>query len=160
VAERWWSRHTSEGDVSMPSTHVLTTKVARHDIAPNRRRGGDIRVLLGPATVGATSGFLGVLTLAPGEFVAEHYHPYSEEFLYVVRGTALVRLDGEDVTLAEGEAVLVPIGVRHRLTNTGDVEALLTFQLCPLAPEPKLGHVDTELLPGDGPALHVGKAAR
>lgn len=138
------------------STPKAALRKAARDVAPNRRRGGDIRVLLGPATVGSTSGFLGVLTLAPGEFVSEHYHPYSEEFLYVVRGEAVVRLDGEDVVVAEGEAVLAPIGVRHRVTNVGDVEAVLTFQLSPLAPEPRLGHVDTEPMPGDGPALHVG----
>src|SRR3954470_21538791 len=84
-------------------------RVALADIPPNRRRGGDIRVLLGPATVGATSGFLGVLTLAPGEYVSEHYHPYSEEFLYVVRGDVVVRIDGEDIPLTASEAVLVPI---------------------------------------------------
>ena len=54
--------------------------------AADRRRGGELRVLLAPRTVGSTSGFMGVATLLPGERIAEHYHPYSEEFLYVVRG--------------------------------------------------------------------------
>ena len=66
--------------------------VARSDIPPNTRRGAEIRVLLGPATVGATTGFLGVATLEPGESIAEHYHPYSEEFLYVISGTLTVDL--------------------------------------------------------------------
>jgi putative monooxygenase len=52
-------------------------KVRVADVRPNRRRGGDIRVLLGPNTVGSTSGFMGVLALEPGEYVSEHYHPYS-----------------------------------------------------------------------------------
>jgi len=138
----------------MPDTKPA--KVALRDVVPNRRRGGDIRVLLGPATVGATSGFFGVLTLAPGEYVSEHYHPYSEEFLYVVSGGATVRLDGEDVTVAEGEGVFVPIGTRHRVTNTTGADAVLAFHLCPLAPRPDLGHVDTEPQPGTGPALSVG----
>ena len=51
------------------------------DVAPDRRRGGEVRVLLSPSTVGSTSGFMGTATLAPGERIAEHYHPYSEEFL-------------------------------------------------------------------------------
>lgn len=141
----------------MSLTRTSDRKVALRDIAPNRRRGGDIRVLLGPATVGATTGFFGVLTLAPGEFVSEHYHPYSEEFLYVVRGAVTVRLDGADVELAEGEGLLVPIGVRHRVMNPTGAEVVLNFQLCPLAPRPELGHVDTEPQPGAGPALNVGQ---
>jgi putative monooxygenase len=137
----------------MPSTN----KVALADVAPNRRRGGDIRVLLGPRTVGATSGFFGVLTLAPGEFVSEHYHPYSEEFLYAIEGGATVLLDGEQVVALEpGEGLLVPIGVRHRVTNPADTTAVLAFHLSPLAERPELGHVDTEPLPGDGPLPDVG----
>lgn len=123
--------------------------VARDDVPSNRRRGGDIRTLLSPATTGATSGFLGTLTLAPGEVVTEHWHPYSEEFLYCVRGTITLRLNGRGRTLHADEGVLIPIGVRHRLMNeTGDT-AFLVFSLSPLAPRPELGHVDTEPLPGE-----------
>jgi putative monooxygenase len=133
------------------------SKVSAEEIAPNRRRGGDIRVLLGPATVGSTSGFMGLLTLEPGEFVSEHYHPYSEEFLYLVRGELTVRLDGAPVTLAAGEALLIPIEARHRVENTGLERAQAVFHLGPLAPRPDLGHVDTEPLPNAAePSLSVG----
>jgi putative monooxygenase len=135
-------------------------KVAVADVAPNRRRGGDIRVLLSPKTAGATSGFFGVLTVAPQEYVAEHYHPYSEEFLYVVAGQVTARLDGDRyVDLVAGEGLLVPIGVRHRVTNPGAEPATVTFCLTPLAPRPDLGHVDTETLPAPQElALDVGAA--
>jgi putative monooxygenase len=122
--------------------------VSVSDVPANRRRGGDIRTLLSPATVGATSGFLGTLTLRPGEIVTEHWHPYSEEFLFCVRGAVRLRLDGEERVLSAGQGVLIPIGVRHRLMHRGDEEAFLVFQLSPLAPKPHLGHVDTEPLPG------------
>ncbi|MER5335364.1 cupin domain-containing protein [Micromonospora sp. NPDC002717] len=120
--------------------------VAAADVAPDGRRGGELRVLLGPKTVGSTSGFMGVATLRPGERIAEHYHPYSEEFLYVVRGTITADLDDEAVPLAAGEALFVPRNVRHRLRNTGDEAAEVVFHLGPLAPRPELGHVDTELV--------------
>ncbi|WP_378740260.1 cupin domain-containing protein [Nocardia brasiliensis] len=125
----------------------MTRVVAAAAVEPNRRRGGDLRVLLSPRTVESTSGFLGVLRLAPDEFVSEHYHPYSEEFLYVVSGSLTVLLDGEPLEVATGSAVFVPIGVRHRVENRGTVPAEAVFQLGPLAPEPALGHVDTEPLP-------------
>lgn len=124
--------------------------VSIHEVPANRRRGGDIRTVLAPSTVGATSGFLGTLTLQPGEFVSEHWHPYSEEFLFCVRGAITLRLDGQDRPLRADEGVLIPVGVRHRLTNDGEVTAFLVFQLSPLAPHPRLGHVDTEALPPVG----------
>jgi len=136
---------------------MTVTPVRSCDIPVNNRRGGEIRVLLGPATAGATTGFLGTLHLRPGEFVAEHLHPYSEEFLYVVSGTVSVRVEGEPVRLSADEGLLVPIGQRHRVENTGDVPAHLVFHCGPLAPEPRLGHVDTEELPNPGqPQVPVG----
>ncbi|WP_433341929.1 cupin domain-containing protein [Micromonospora sp. CA-111912] len=119
--------------------------VAGRDVPADRRRGGELRVLLGPKTVGSTSGFMGVATLAPGERIAEHYHPYSEEFLYVTRGSITVDLDDRPVPLATGESLFVPVNVRHRLRNTGTEPAEVVFHLGPLAPRPELGHVDTEL---------------
>ncbi|GAA2204473.1 cupin domain-containing protein [Nonomuraea monospora] len=129
------------------SEQARVRKVAARDVPPNRRRGGDIRVVLGPRTAGASTGFMGVLTLRPGEYVSEHYHPYSEEFLYVVSGAVVVRAEDEFVVLEAGEGVVVPIGMRHRVTGTGAAGASVVFHLCPLAPSPELGHVDTEQPP-------------
>ncbi|GAA2102499.1 cupin domain-containing protein [Actinomadura alba] len=124
-----------------------TQKFTAQDVAPNRRRGGDIRVLLSPKTVKSTSGFMGVLTLEPGEYVSEHRHPYSEEFLYVVRGSMLLTVEDEPVRLGAGDSVMVAIDDRHRLENDGAEPAFVVFHLSPLAPRPELGHVDTEPLP-------------
>jgi putative monooxygenase len=141
---------------------VTTTfrKVPVSAAAPNRKRGGELRVLLSPITVGATSGFMGVGTLEPGEYVAEHYHPYSEEFLYVVRGTLTVRINGEPIEVGADEAVMVPEGARHRIENNGTDEAFVVFHLSPLAPRPDLGHVDCEELPGPGELPRVGGVSR
>ncbi|MCM2387236.1 cupin domain-containing protein [Streptomyces albipurpureus] len=126
------------------SAPAATTKVAAAGVPANTKRGGDIRVTLSPKTVGCTSGFGGVLRLAPGEYVTEHLHPYSEEFLHIVRGRLEMVLDGVPVELGPGDSLLVPIGVRHRLVNTGTVPAEAVFHLSPLAPRPDLGHIDTE----------------
>ena len=122
--------------------------VHRADTPPNRRRGGDIRVLLSPASVGATAGFLGTLTLEPGEVVTEHWHPYSEEYLDCPSGDVLVTLDGEERRRTPESAVHIPIGVRHRIVNDGAEPAFFVFLAGPLAPRPELGHVDTEPSPG------------
>jgi putative monooxygenase len=76
--------------------------------------------------------------------VSEHYHPYSEEFIYVVSGQLDAQLDGKSNRVNERQALLIPMNVRHRLVNDGDKETFLVFHLGPLAPRPELGHVDTE----------------
>ncbi|MEV0913140.1 cupin domain-containing protein [Streptomyces sp. NPDC049967] len=111
---------------------------------PNTRRGGDLRALLTPTAVGATSGFMGLAIIQPGDRIAEHYHPYSEEFVYVVNGLLEVDLDGEPYAMRPDQGLLIPLNVRHRFRNVGDTEVRMVFHLGPLAPRPELGHVDTE----------------
>jgi putative monooxygenase len=122
------------------TTHI----VHLDETEPNRRRGGDLRALLTPKSVGSTSGFMGVAIIAPGERIGEHYHPYSEEFVFVISGTLEVDLDGVSHPLRPDQGLMVPRDVRHRFRNVGSTEARMVFHLGPLAPRPDLGHVDTE----------------
>ncbi|MET0425250.1 MAG: cupin domain-containing protein [Actinoplanes sp.] len=134
-------------------------RVHAADVVPNRRRGGAIRITLGPANAGATSGFGGRLSLGPGEVVIEHYHPYSEEFLHVISGHGTIRVDGEETALGPGDSLIVPIGSPHRLVNDGTEVLEAVFHLSPLAPRPALGHVDLEPpVDADAPQPAVGGA--
>jgi putative monooxygenase len=114
------------------------------DISADTRRGGDVRTLLSPKSVGSSSGFMGVATIAPGDKISEHYHPYSEEFIYLISGRLTAQLDGVAHELRARQGLFIPINVRHRLKNDSDEEAFFVFHLGPLAPKPELGHVDTE----------------
>lgn len=118
--------------------------VAGGDLSADTRRGGEVRTMLSPKTVGSTSGFMGIATIAAGDRISEHYHPYSEEFVYCVRGRITAQLDGEPQEVPAGSALYIPINVKHRLVNEADEEAMIVFHLGPLAPRPELGHVDTE----------------
>ncbi|MFJ1793255.1 cupin domain-containing protein [Kitasatospora griseola] len=126
----------------------MTTEMPRvvhiDDAPPNRKRGGDLRAMLTPPVVGATSGFMGVAIIEPGERIGEHYHPYSEEFVFVMSGELEVDLDGKTQPLRPDQGLMIPIGMRHRFRNVGAGQARMVFHLGPLAPRPDLGHVDTE----------------
>ncbi|MFK4112223.1 cupin domain-containing protein [Streptomyces sp. NPDC004673] len=128
------------------------------DTEHNTRRGGDLRAMLTPATVGSTSGFMGVALVQPGDRIGEHYHPYSEEFVYVICGRLEVDLDGEAYPLQPEQGLMIPAHMRHRFRNVGDEEARLVFHLGPLAPRPQLGHVDTEETDVIGAAAVVTEA--
>jgi putative monooxygenase len=117
---------------------------SREEANEDTRRGGVVQTLLSPKTVGSTSGFMGVATIAPGDRISEHYHPYSEEFIYCVSGTLTADLDDEPHEVNAHSGLMIPINMRHRLRNEGDEDAFIVFHLSPLAPEPPLGHVDTE----------------
>lgn len=136
-------------NIAHPTSAVASGPIVHRDATPpNYRRGGDIRTLLSPATVGATAAFMGTLSLAPGEIVTEHWHPYSEEFLYCVSGDVVITVNGEQHRLVGESAIHIPLGVRHRIVNDGEESAFFVFTCGPLAPRPELGHVDTEPSPG------------
>jgi putative monooxygenase len=124
-----------------------SAKVAMGDVPPSRRQGGSTRALLTPTSVGAISGFMGTVTLEAGERVAECYHPYSDKFIFVVRGSILFRINGAELAVDENEALLVTRGERHSIQNIGQGQAFAVYQITPLAPRPEWGHVDTEPVP-------------
>ena len=130
-----------QGEVKADRPHAIRSV---DEMPADTRRGGDVRTLLSPKTVDSTSGFMGVATIAAGDRISEHYHPYSEEFIYCVRGAITAQLDDQPHEVRAGQALFIPINMRHRLVNEGDEEAFIVFHLGPLAPEPHLGHVDTE----------------
>lgn len=136
--------------------NVEVKKVSADDVVADRRRGGEIKVLLSPRSVGSTSGFMGAGSLAPADRITEHYHPYSEEFMFVVNGSITATIDGTPLTVGAGEAVMVPKGIRHSLENTGTETAFAVFHTSPLAPRPDLGHVDTEAHVAEGPHVPIG----
>jgi mannose-6-phosphate isomerase-like protein (cupin superfamily) len=87
---------------------------------------------------------MGVAVIEPGRSVPEHYHPYSEEFLYVVAGTLTVDLAGEPVLVRADEGMLVPVATWHRLRNMGTEPVRVVCHHGPLPPRPDLDRVDTE----------------
>jgi putative monooxygenase len=157
----WADPSESVDPPTVPRYSVATNSPIRSldDIPADRRRGGEVRVLLSPGTAGSTSGFMGMATLAPGERIAEHYHPYSEEFLCVVTGEITAELDGVAHVVRQREGLLISPKVRHRLRNHGAGEACVVFHLGPLAPRPDLGHVDTETDGGPGTVASAEKEA-
>lgn len=107
-------------------------------------RGGRLHILLSTKTTGNTAGFLGTFALSPGEVFLKHYHPYSEECFYVIKGEVTIEGDENTVVAPAGTAVFIPKKEPHRLRNLGKEETVLVFFCSPLAPSPAEGHVTIE----------------
>lgn len=70
--------------------------------------------------------------LHPGQTGAvDPGHPHSHEVFFVARGNVLLRVGEVFHDMHEGDAVLVPPGIPHQLTNIGDERALVTWSLAP-----------------------------
>ena len=65
------------------------------------------------------------ITVDPGKRLSYQRHHRRAEHWFVVAGTALVTLDGDDHEVRVGEAIDIPLGAAHRVENRG--EAPLVF---------------------------------
>ncbi|NLA11808.1 MAG: mannose-1-phosphate guanylyltransferase/mannose-6-phosphate isomerase [Firmicutes bacterium] len=59
------------------------------------------------------------IAVAPGKRLSLQSHRHRAENWIVVRGTALVTVAEETVSLSAGERAFIPIGAKHRLENPG-----------------------------------------
>jgi oxalate decarboxylase len=69
-----------------------------------------------------------ILRLAPGDFREPHWHPNSDEYVYVISGTirmTIVDAKGEAsrFTCGPEDVAFVPVGFGHYVENVGDKEA-------------------------------------
>jgi mannose-6-phosphate isomerase len=59
------------------------------------------------------------MIVSAGHRLSYQRHAHRAEHWFVVRGSGVVTLDGVEVAVAAGQAVDVPRGSAHRITNTG-----------------------------------------
>lgn len=69
----------------------------------------------------AASQTVGLCQIEPGRGNPVHYHPNCEEVLHMLAGTGQHSFDGQSIELRAGMTIRIPSGVRHNLTNAGDV---------------------------------------
>ena len=103
--------------------------------------GSQIRELLAHRNSQIKNQSLAEARVPPGITTTRHYHRNTEEIYYILRGTGRMYLDGEALAVHPGDAVAIPPGTAHQISNTGKED--LVF-LCCCAPAYE--HADTVLI--------------
>jgi mannose-6-phosphate isomerase len=62
------------------------------------------------------------ITVNPGKRLSYQSHARRSEHWFIVAGSGMVTLDGRTSEIGPGIAVDVPVGVAHRIENTGGCE--------------------------------------
>ncbi len=106
------------------------------------KRGGKLKVYASPKTLGTTKLVLGNTILEPGEETIEHIHDYSEELLFILKGSGIILLEGVEYGIGAGNAIIARQGQRHKIINNSNEQMELLFASAPLAPNPETGHRD------------------
>lgn len=70
-----------------------------------------------------------VMSLEPGEEVGEEIHADHDQFLRFESGEGKAILDSVPYDVKDGDAVIVPAGVRHNIVNVSATEPLKLYTL-------------------------------
>jgi len=103
--------------------------------------GSEIRELLAHRNSAIRNQSLAEARLPPGAAATPHYHPLTEEIYYILEGAGRMTIGDDSKDVGPGDAIAIPPGAVHTITNTGAVT--LKF-LCCCAPGYE--HSDTVLV--------------
>jgi len=103
--------------------------------------GSEIRELLAHRNSVIQKQSLAEARLAPGASTTPHYHRLTEEIYYLLEGHGRMRIGDQERDVLPGDAIAIPPGAVHQITNTGS--GVLKF-LCCCAPAYE--HEDTVLI--------------
>jgi len=90
--------------------------------------GSEIRELLAYRNASIRNQSLAEARLPPGAATTPHHHVRTEEIYYVLEGRGRMRVGDELCELSAGDAVAIPPGMLHQITNSGP--GVLKFLCC------------------------------
>ena len=77
-----------------------------------------------PRIIGQVNAMHGKLATSKGDFVWRH-HEHEDELFLVIEGSLLMKLRDGDITVNEGELVIIPRGVEHNPCASQECRVLL-----------------------------------
>jgi len=90
-----------------------------------------VRLLIEPATAGATHLAMGTEAVDPGSRIPVHVHDDAEEILFLYAGGGRARVGDEEIEIGPETAIFVPAGAPHGFVNTSAAPARLTWTFSP-----------------------------
>jgi mannose-6-phosphate isomerase-like protein (cupin superfamily) len=99
----------------------------------NQRR---IKLLASPKSPAKRDEYSCGMAIIPAGHVHEpHAHDASEELIYVVSGTGVAKVGGNEFTVGSGQMIAIDKGEAHQFFNTGPDELRLLWIYSPPGPE-------------------------
>jgi len=70
-----------------------------------------------------------LMNLKPGEEIGEEVHETTDQFFRFEKGEGIVSIEGVKQKVSDGDAVIVPAGARHNVTNTSKTADLKLYTI-------------------------------
>ena len=70
-----------------------------------------------------------LMSLLPKEEIGMEVHEENDQFFRFEKGEGKVIIDGNEYTVADGSAIVVPAGAEHNIINVSETEALKLYTI-------------------------------
>lgn len=70
-----------------------------------------------------------LMSLRPGEEIGLETHTANDQFFRVEKGIGKCLIDGNEYSLTDGDAIIIPSGAQHNVINTSDVDTLKLYTI-------------------------------
>lgn len=70
-----------------------------------------------------------LMSLKPGEDIGLEAHHNLDQFFRFEQGEGRVVIDGEEIMVGDGHAVVIPAGTEHNIINTSETEDLKLYTI-------------------------------
>ncbi len=97
--------------------------------------GSTIRSILDRTNAPVQNQSLAEATVPVGRPTERHFHKLSEEFYFILEGTGVMEINGEERPVFPGDAILIPPGAWHQITAIQTTLRLLCCCAPPYAHE-------------------------
>lgn len=104
-----------------------------------------VRWLVGRAQTGAETTVVGASVFPPGARHDLHRHPHAEEWEYVISGSGVKHINGQDFPITAGDLIFCPCDSYHGVANTSRETLTTIWGYTGAASLEEAGYV----LPGD-----------
>lgn len=68
-----------------------------------------------------------LMCLQPGEEIGEEVHEIVDQFFRIEQGEGKVIISGEEHAIKDGDAIIVPAGIKHNVINTSSEKQLKLY---------------------------------
>ena len=70
-----------------------------------------------------------IITVEPMKRLSLQYHDFRTEHWTIVEGTCTVILDDQIYKLTNGQSIIIPVGIKHRLKNISELSKLVVIEV-------------------------------
>lgn len=70
-----------------------------------------------------------LMSLKPNEEIGMEVHDANDQFFRFEKGEGKVVIDGNEYTVGDGDAVVVPMGANHNVINTSPTDSLKLYTI-------------------------------